>query len=358
VATVADLELGWRLVPLALGLRIAQRTRPSLEAGRVSVESALRPLVIATLGRAGWCDPEGNLTALGRRGLERAPGPFGIIEAYHPYLAALPRIWAEGRGAVHVARAANVAASQDANRLTFRAANQALDRFCADTGFRYSVFVEHAVGRGEAVAQRYAAAGDSLRYVGADLEEEALAATRAEMERGALPRHMVFVRADIGQPAALVEALRAHGLDPEGAVMLVGNGFHEVRQASDERMIEVFAGYERAGLVLMFTEETGLSVDDLLETAWNTYHAGFRYVHERSGQGLRPSTPAPVPGLGPPLPLSWVECATRAGYVRAERYATRSRTIYPYPPANGHNPTVSANELFVPARIAQRLGLA
>jgi hypothetical protein len=174
---------------------------------------------------------------------------------------------------------------------------------------------------------------------------------------------MRFVQADIGDPDALVGALAAEGLDPEGAVMLVGNGFHEVRTAggrarSDERMIEVFRGYERAGIVLLFTEESALSVDDLLRTAWNTYHAGFRYVHERSGQGLRPASPAPTPHLGPPLPASWTECATRAGYVRASRYCSRSRTIHPYPPANGHNPSVSANEFFVPARIAARYGIS
>ena len=98
-------------------------------------------------------------------------------------------------------------------------------------------------------------------------------------------------------------------------------------------------------------------MDDLLETAWNTYHSGFRYVHERSGQGLRPAT-SPVPSTyGPPLPASWTECASRAGYVRAQDYCSRSRSIFPYPTSNGHNPSISHNHFFVPGRIAQRLGL-
>ena len=98
-------------------------------------------------------------------------------------------------------------------------------------------------------------------------------------------------------------------------------------------------------------------MDDLLETAWNTYHPGFRYVHERSGQGLRPAiSPAPS-SHGRPLPASWNECATRAGYVRAADYCSRSRTIYPYPTSNGHNPSISVNHFFVPARIARSLGL-
>jgi hypothetical protein len=360
VATPEDLELGYRLVPIVLGLRVADRIAPSLDRGHLALDGVLPELVErvgATLRSAGWVGEGTELTAIGRRGLERGPGPFGIIEAYHPYLAQLPQIWERGRGGVHVERAANVAASQDANRATFAAANDALDRFCADTGFRYRVFVEHAVGRGEALRQRFARSGPGLVYVGADLEQAAIGAARAEVAAGRLPASLAFVQADIGEPSGLVRALRDAGHDPEGAVMLVGNGFHEVRGASDERMVEVFRGYEQAGFVLLFTEETGLSVDDLLETAWNTYHAGFRYAHERSGQGLRPATPSPVPGLGPPLPLSWLECAVRAGYVRAERYCSRSRTIYPYPPANGHNPSVSANWFFVPARLARALGV-
>lgn len=355
VATPEDLGVGYRLVPLVLGLRAAGRVQ-----GWLAGDLDLAPLppdlaegATAVLAAAGWVEG-GALTPLGLRGLEKGPGPFGIVEAYWPYLERLPAIWA-GEAVAHVARAANVAASQDANRATFLRANDALDRFCADTGFRYTVFVEHAVGRGEAVRQRYERAGDALVYVGADLEAAAIAGAREEQAAGRLPSSMVFVQADIADPGALVRALRAHGLDPEGAVMLVGNGLHEVRDRSDAKMVEVFRGYEQAGIVLLFTEEAALSVDDLLRTAWNTYHAGFRYVHERSGQGLRPASPGPPPGLGPPLPASWTECATRAGYVRADRYCTRSRRVHPYPPANGHNPSISANEFFVPARIARRL---
>jgi hypothetical protein len=218
--------------------------------------------------------------------------------------------------------------------------------------------VEHAVGRGEAVRQRWVRSGDTLAYVGADLEAPAIAEARREQAAGHLPPSMRFVRADIGEPAALVSALGSFGLSPEGAVMLVGNGFHEVRDRSDARMVDVFRGYEAAGIVLLFTEESALSVEDLLRTAWNTYHASFRYVHERSGQGLRPATPPPASGMGPPLPASWLECATKAGYVRLDRYGSRSRTVYPYPPPNGHNPAVSTNLFFVPARIARTLGLS
>ena len=359
LATPEDLQLGYLLVPLVLGLRAADRTRALLASPTLEAPLAPGPLgaqISAVLQAAGWLTPDQRWTPLGQRGLERAPGPFGIIETYHPYLAILPQLWAGG-AVPHVQRAQNVAASQDANRQTFARANDALDRFCAETGFTYRVYIEHAVGRGEAIRQRRERSGDALIYVGADLELAAIDEARREAAAGRLPASVRFVQADIGEPAALVEALRREGIDPDGAVMVVGNGFHEVRDQTDERMVEVFRGYEAAGLVLLFTEESALSVEDLLHTAWNTYHAGFRYVHERSGQGLRPASQPPVPGLGPPLRASWTSCAQRAGYVRAHRWCSRSRTIYPYPPANGHNPSISVNHFFVPTRWAITLGL-
>jgi hypothetical protein len=130
--------------------------------------------------------------------------------------------------------------------------------------------------------------------------------------------------------------------------MMVGNGFHEVRNQSDETMVEVFKGYARAGFILLFTEENALSVDDLRATAYNTYHAGFKYVHEKSGQGLRPSEPRPKPRLGKPLRAPWSLCAKQAGYTRLDVYCTRTRTIYPHKPASGHNPSISVNHFFVP----------
>ena len=136
--------------------------------------------------------------------------------------------------------------------------------------------------------------------------------------------------------------------------MVVGNGVHEVREQTDEHMTAVFRAYEQAGIVLIFTEETALAVDDLLETAWNTYHAGFKYMHERSGQGLRPSYARPPSPLEGPLPASWTECAEQAGYVRAERLCSRGRTVYPYTPPSGHNPVITAHHFFVPWVLAKR----
>lgn len=366
LASPDEVRLGYRLVPLVLGLRAAERSG-ELKAGakiRPSAWSQVHPLPAAgaleILSAAGWTERAGehySVTPLGARGFARGPGPFGIIETYHAYMAAGSRILLEGRGGVWVSRGENVGASQDANRKTFELANDTLDRLCADTGFEFQVFVEHAIGRGEATRQRYERQGDALRYVGADLEQASLEAARGEQAKGQLPSNMLFVQADIGRPDQLLAELQRAGLESEGAVMLVGNGFHEVRDQDDERMAQVFRGYEEAGILLFFTEENALSIDDLRATAWNTYHAGFKYVHEKSGQGLRPADPRPPVRLGRPLRAAWSECARRAGYRRADAYCSRTRTIYPYTPPSGHNPSISVNHVFVPGRIADRLGL-
>jgi len=140
--------------------------------------------------------------------------------------------------------------------------------------------------------------------------------------------------------------------------MMVGNGFHEVGGHSDETMIEVFRGYHDAGILLLFTEESALCVDDLRATAWNTYHAGFRYVHDKSGQSLRPAEPLGRPtSVGRPLRAAWSECVRRAGYVRSSRYSSHTRAIYPTIPPCGVNPAISVNHFVVPAPLARKLGL-
>ena len=364
-----ELELGFRLVPFVLALRATDRTQQLQEDTLVRADELSRAHPFAAGGAlevltaAGWMRREGEtyrVTTVGARGFAKGPGPFGIIETYHPYMQRGQDILLHGKSSVWVSRGENVGASQDANRATFEQANDALDRFCKETGFRYNVFIEHAIGRGEATRQRFARSGAALSYVGADLEDPAIDAAVEEQKRGALPANMLFVRnADIGKPDALFSALREAKLDPRGAVMLVGNGFHEVRKQTDDSMVEVFRGYHDAGVILLFTEENALSIDDLRATAWNTYHAGFKYVHEKSGQGLRPAESSPKPvRLGRPMLAAWSECAQRAGYTRASAFSTRTRKIYPTTPRSGFNPSISVNHFFVPAPIAKQLGLA
>lgn len=369
IPSAEEVELGWLLLPVVLALRAADRTA-ALHEGAVLEAAALAPSAaeraegaLRILDAAGWVRAAGagraRVTTLGARGFARGPGPFGIVETYHPYLTHGLEILRGERSRAWVRRGANVAASQDANRVSFERAHDALDAFCGETGFRYRVFVEHACGRGEATRLRWERDGDApTAWFGADLEDDAIDAALEEQRAGRLPPGMRFVRrADIGRPELLVDALRAAGADPEGAVMMVGNGFHEVREQTDERMTEVFAGYERAGLLLLFTEENALSAEDLRATAWNTYHAGFRWVHEKSGQGLRPGTARAPRHGGHTLRAAWDECAKRAGYVRADKWCSRARTIYPTALPDGHNPAVSVNHFFVPARLAARLGL-
>jgi len=69
--------------------------------------------------------------------------------------------------------------------------------------------------------------------------------------------------------------------------MVVGNGFHEIWTRSNATMVHVFGQYRRAGISLVFIEETALSTEQIRAAGWNTYHAGFRWIHEVSGQFLR-----------------------------------------------------------------------
>jgi len=366
---VEEVRLGARLVPIVIALAAAGRSqeilhRPSIRPidiapedtsmGRVAIDILTACGVLRSMPSIEEWIP----TPLGRRLLDRGPGPFGIIEAYHPYMQHAASILQGGRGSVHLSRSANIVASQRANRDSFRRANDALDAFCRDTGFAYSVFVEHALGRGEATRQRFVRSGSHLiQFVGADLEDAAIDAAMTERDSGHLPHDMVFVRnADIGKPAILIDAMAAHGIEPTDGVMIVGNGFHEIRDNTDDNLIAVLSAYQAAGLVLVFTEETALSIRDQRATAWNTYHPAFRYVHEKSGQGLRP-TEGSQPDPDDPMPMSWTECCEQAGYVRLERYCRPGRTIYPCPPPDGVNASTYVNYFFIPRSLAQRLDL-
>ena len=40
-----------------------------------------------------------------------------------------------------------------------------------------------------------------------------------------------------------------------------------------------------------------------------------------------------------------------AGYVRVDKYSSRSRTVYPLAPKSGFNPTISSNHFCVPRRL-------
>lgn len=350
-----QIELGYRLLPLVLCLRGLELT-PVLTRGTSVREKLPRWLDgIGPLFERAGLTLAGEVTQLGERVFQRGPGPFGIIGAYYPYLNALARKLTSRSSDFWVNRGENVAASQDANRKTFRVANNALDAFCRKTGYSYRVFVEHAVGKGEATRQRFKRNGeDRMRYFGADLEDAAINEAIENQRKGILPRNMEFIRAaDIGHPDKVIHFFQERGLSTNGAIMMVGNGFHEIRDQTNEKMTAVFRGYQEVGFLLIFTEETALSDEDLLNTAWNTYHAGFRYVHELSGQGLRPSWGSErARGV-----WGWRKCALRAGYVVLDEFTSNTRTIYPFKKPFKRNPSISVTYFCVPGAIARSLGL-
>lgn len=338
--TLSEIEYGYRLVPLVLALR---KHGPSKQPWRKL------PVVAHFLERGGLVETGGAASALGERVFNRAPGPFGIIYAYLDYMRQHENLLRGNRQNVWVARGENVAASRDANAKTFALINDSLDRFCRDQNFQFNVFIEHAVGYGEATRQRFEKDGEAhIQYFGADLEDAAIERAMQAQAQGDLPHNMRFIRrADIGDPQKLIQGIEAAGCKTQNAVMVVGNGFHEIRRQTNEKMVEVFRAYKNAGLILIFTEESALTNDDLRATAWNTYHAGFRYTHAISGQELRPVYDVDA-GSDLPQVFSWEKCVTLAGYHLLKKYTTRTRTIYPYPRPDGRNPAISVNYFCAP----------
>lgn len=352
-----QIELGYRLLPLVLALRFMNQTAGLKVGARAESKLPnLTPHMVRVLEAAGLLHQD-SVTVLGARVFQRGPGPFGIIGAYYPYMNMLEKILHKQQTDHWVSRGENVAASQDANRKTFLLANDALDDFRRhhQDQFQLQVFIEHAVGKGEATRQRFERDGETnIRYFGADLEDDAIDEAVKQQQLGELPANMRFIRnADIGEPTKVIHAVQEQSLDTQQAVMMVGNGFHEIRNQTNEKMLEVFRGYCEAGIVLIFTEETALSDQDLLNTAWNTYHAGFRYVHDMSGQGLRPSWESEAAQRV----WSWRKCARLAGYHVVDQYTTHTRTIYPTREPGRKNPSISVTYFCVPNRLADQLNL-
>lgn len=342
-AGLDDILLSTLIVPTLL--RISKANKLTGDLGDLLPDSLFTIPEQELLEACGYTEHH-HLTELGTRVFQRGIAPMGIIYAYKPYmLSHLDRL-NKKKNQVWVERSGNVKASQDANRKSFALANNALDQFCEDTGFKFDVFIEHAVGRGEATRQRYLKDPKApIRYFGADLEEKAIAQSIRERDLGHLPPHMKFIcPADIGKPESLIDVLKQEGLADQQWVMMVGNGFHEVRNQSDEQMIHIFKAYAATGMVLIFTEETALSTSDLLATGFNTYHSGFRYVHSISGQGLRGEFDLEDEDL----PMSWTQCANKGNYQVLKKYSIRSRNIYPYAREGRPNPAVSVTYFCVP----------
>ena len=352
-ADLFQLNLGYRLVPTLLAMHVMKTTANAKPDDRLDARVGAVPELVRLLTDAGVLNADQTITVLGARLLTRAAGPFGIIHAYVPYMRELENKLRGRPVRTHVQRAKNIVASQAANRKTFAMGNDSLDRFCAEQNYSYQVFIEHALGQGEATSQRMERAGEkSIQYFGADLEDAAIDAAIAQKGAGKLPSNMIFIRqADIANPDVVISAVKTNGFSTDGAVMFVGNGFHEIRGQTNAKIIDVFKQYCEAGLLLIFTEESALGDHDLLSTGWNTYHAGFRYVHELSGQGLRPAA-----GVDREGKYSWKICASLGGYSVLSKYSAHTRTIYPFPRKGGYNPPISMTYFCIPERLARKLG--
>lgn len=343
-----EIELGFRIVPIVLALRTATRFGEILSLKKMftmSVRADIRTLLMKVFEQAGYFTQGEVLTDLGERVLRRGPGPMGIIHAYYPYMENHLDELSGKSVSRWIERTGNIAASQDANARSFARALDSLQKYQKDTGFKYKVFIEHAVGQGEATRQHFDKFGEKeFQYFGADLEDKAIEQTKRQQLLGRLPENMKMISgADIGQPEIVTTAIERAGFKTSGSVMIVGNGFHEIRNQTDVKMAEVFRKYHAAGILIIFAEETALSDEELLNSAWNTYHAGFRYMHEISGQGLRRFNQR---GVGVRV-RSWKECAEAGGYQVLMDYISRGRSIYPTP-FNDSNPAISVNYFCVP----------
>ena len=109
IASASQLELGFRLVPLVLGLRVTGRTESMTRGSELETTLGERSAAAVPLLEACGLAEAGKVTALGARVFARGPGPFGIIGAYHPYFAELDELLRPGGHEVWVRRRATVA---------------------------------------------------------------------------------------------------------------------------------------------------------------------------------------------------------------------------------------------------------
>ncbi|HEY4492822.1 MAG TPA: hypothetical protein VI958_12535, partial [Acidobacteriota bacterium] len=89
-ASYFQIEVGYRLVPMILALHVLKIRDGAREgASLTKLLPSLTPEMVKLLMDAGIMQENTALTALGLRVLHRAPGPFGIIHAYLPYMRVL-----------------------------------------------------------------------------------------------------------------------------------------------------------------------------------------------------------------------------------------------------------------------------
>jgi hypothetical protein len=357
IATWNEVEVGFRFLPFVLALRYLDKNRELLCGSNILDNELKFTSSMLNLSKlAGAINDQNEITLLGERMFSRGPGPYGIIHAYYPYMEKHLELLQKNKQEIWVARGENVAASQDANARSFQKINHEIDKFCNDFNFEFKVFIEHAVGYGEATRQRLIISGEKeIQYFGADLEQSAIEKALQGKQQGKLPQNMKFIgNADIGSPDVLINGILKAGFNTQNAMMVVGNGFHEVRNQTNDKMIHIFKEYSKNGIIIAFTEESALRDEDLLLTGWNTYHAGFKFMHNISGQGLRPALDIHDTKDENPK-FSWKKCAELGDYRVFDKYTNRTRTIFPHKGKSGYNPSISVNYFCVPVSLLKSL---
>ncbi len=329
VGDMQEIEIGYRLLPLILSLKASGLLGTSgLALNR------LLPEMTKVLELAGLLF-QGKTTPLGVHVFEKGPGIFGITGAYHSYLNALEDLLLSRDKKPWVARGKNIAASRDANRGAIRTAVDSIISYSKQNQTNFSVMIEHAMGYGVGIRTLHRHFGDVPHYYGADFEQTAIEVALQEQREGRLPALMRMVQADIGQPNTLIDFVRYHEDDLSQAVMIVGNGFHEIRRMGDTKLIEVLRDYCKAGITVVFIEESRLTDDQIFHSAWETYNAGFRWYHDTSGQVLR-------------SPSTWKQLFEQAGYRVLPEFSHGTRSIFPCPMDTEENPPISGTFFCVP----------
>lgn len=324
-ACPADTLIGYGIVPLVIALK-ASVFLENLKVGQTLSSEIYTKEMLALFEKAGYMK-EKKLTSLGVRVLQKGSGPFGIIYTYYPYLNIHKERLTKEEGLPHVERVGNIVASRLANEQAFTKAIEAIESIV--TAKRPPVVIEHALGLGvglQKFVDRYTES--EIQFVGADYEQSALDKSKERALQGELPKNIILIQADIGNPEQFLDRLADLHINPLRSIMIVGNGFHEARGKTDKEMIEVFRTYRQAGINLVFTEETALHSKQILDSAWNTYHAGFRWVHEVSGQRLRPIANS---DSTEPQRLSWMALLEKAGYKIRFDLSHGTRRIKPFP---------------------------